>query len=326
MQLHPEIRAMLECPAALLVQQAQHQAAFEAWRAAPATRAVFDAFVAYAEGAALSALPALAALFDGSARAAAFTGSLAGAVMPVLARAPFGQVPLRHSTSRASTTVLLARAGHASLTLVALDGAGLALQPPAQCAAFAPAEEWDVVIAGKGTGRLVELSRSIGSADAAPRVHPLALEPGLALGRDAGREALLVDQAEGTLLLLRLQRRRAGPAPVREVSLPEGRLLHQSASSARESRHEIAVALLGRMGRKDAAPVLADIARDAGCSDMLRWQALRECLALDTLTGFRTLAAIACLEGDALAAPAGALRAQLIEQHPVLGSIEPCPA
>lgn len=326
MQLHPEIRAMLECPAALQAQQAQHQAAFEAWREAPVTRRVFDAFAAYAGGAALSALPDLAALFDGSARAAAFTGSLVRAVMPVLARAPFGQVPLRHSTSRASATVLLARAGNASLTLVALDGAGLALQAPARSAAFAPAEEWDAVIAGTGTGRLVELARLNGSAETAPRVHPLSLEPGLALGRDASREALLVDHAEGTLLLLRLQRRKDRAVPVRELSLPEGRLLHQSAASARESRHEIAVALLGRMGRKDAAPVLADLGRDGTCGDMLRWQALRECLALDTLLGFRTLAAIACLEGDALAAPAGALRAQLIEQHPVLGSIEPCPA
>lgn len=326
MQLHPEIRALLDNPAGLQAQQADHQSAFEDWRKSPGPRAVFDAFAVFAAGTSLSALPALSALFDGSDRAGGFVRSLADRVLPVLADAHFGQVPLRHSVTRAATTVMLARGGNASLTLVALDGAGLALQPQAQSAAFSLAEEWDAVIAGRGIGRLVERPPLAGPTPAALAVHPLSLAPGLALGRDAVREALLVDRAEGALLMLRLQRRCAGPAPVREFALADGVQIHQSASSARESRHEIAAALLGRMGRKDAAPVLADLARDRACGEMLRWQALRECLALDTLTGFHALTAIARHDGDGLAHAAGALRAQLIEQHPVLGSIEPCPA
>lgn len=321
MQIHPEIRALLDNPAGLKAQQAVHQAACEDWRTAPGQSAVFGAFAAFAAGTPLSALPALAALFDGSAGAGDLAANFVRSFLPALAAARFGQVPLRHSATRAATTVLLARKGRATLSLVALDGAGLALLPPARSAAFAPAEEWDAVITGSGEGRLVECHGAPGLS-----VHPLTLEPGLALGRDAAREALLVDRACGTLLLLRLQRCRAGPAPVRELALADGRPIHQSAASARDSRHEIAVGLLGRMGRTDAVPVLADLARDGEAGDSLRWQALRECLALDTLTGFRTLAALACHEADPLAAAAGALRAQLIESHPVLAEIEPCPA
>jgi hypothetical protein len=58
----------------------------------------------------------------------------------------------------------------------------------------------------------------------------------------------------------------------------------------------------------------------------LRWQALRECLALDTLAGFRALTAVATACDDPLAGAAGALRAQLVETYPQLGRIQPCPA
>ena len=68
------------------------------------------------------------------------------------------------------------------------------------------------------------------------------------------------------------------------------------------------------------------IAGAAG-SDHFRWQALCQALALDTATGFETLAAIAGDTADALAAPAGALRASLIERHPSLARwSRPCRA
>jgi hypothetical protein len=326
MQPNPAIRALIDQPALLHAEQDFHAAAITAWRNGAEAAAVLADFAAYADGQPLSALRALGALFNGHGGGRALVTGLCRAMVAAMAEAPFGQVPLRHHVSRAATTVMLARAnGHAgheaSLSLVALDGAGLALEPAAVSATFAPAEEWDLVVRGQGTGRLVE-------NHSAPRLaqHPLAFAPGLALGRDAAREALLVDRVDGVLLLLRLRRRRPGPAPTRELDLACGRQLHQAASSAQDSRHEIAVALLGRMGRKDAAPVLAEIARDAGQGDMLRWQSVRECLGLDTLAGFRALAALAARGGDPLAAAAGALRAQLIEQYPVLAEIQPCPA
>jgi hypothetical protein len=85
------------------------------------------------------------------------------------------------------------------------------------------------------------------------------------------------------------------------------------------------LAMLGRMGRKDAAPLIAEIAAGEG-SPALRWQALRECLALDTQVGFAALSAVAGAAGDPLAANAGALRAQLIEAYPQLQEVEQCPA
>ncbi len=85
------------------------------------------------------------------------------------------------------------------------------------------------------------------------------------------------------------------------------------------------LALLGRMGRGDAAPLIARMAREDG-SAALRWQALRECLALDSQEGYVALAAIAAAAGDPLAGPAANLRAQLEESWPQLRELAACPA
>jgi hypothetical protein len=215
---------------------------------------------------------------------------------------------------------MLAREGDCLLTLVAIDGAGLASRPQPRSAGFAPAEEWEVVIAGTGKARLVE---RCGDRIA---THGLDLSPGLALGRDGAREALIFDAVDGSLLMLRLQRRHDLMQPKLEISLEDGSVLHRASATPAESRLEIAVAVLGRMGRADAAPVLAEIARDESHGDSLRWQALRECLGLDTRTGFWTLTVIARAGSDPLAIPAGALRAQLLEAYPQLAEVEACPA
>ncbi|GGC24572.1 hypothetical protein GCM10011371_10270 [Novosphingobium marinum] len=70
---------------------------------------------------------------------------------------------------------------------------------------------------------------------------------------------------------------------------------------------------------------MAAIARESG-SPALRWQALRECLSLDTLAGFTVLTEIARSPSDELAPAAGALRSQLVEAHPELDEVVPCPA
>jgi hypothetical protein len=134
---------------------------------------------------------------------------------------------------------------------------------------------------------------------------------------------MLLRDVEGCLVTLRLQRRLRNAGPTREFRLTDGELVHQAAGNVRDSRIEVMMALAGRMGRKDAAPLLAEIVREEG-SAALRWQALRECLALDTRVGFTTLCAIARSPSDELAPPAGALRSQLIEAHPQLADLEPC--
>jgi len=326
MHIAPEIRALIADPALLERAQERHLAALAEWQAGPGGADVLEAFAAFARGADLARCAPLAALFGADGRAAArFAQGLAAALLPALAAEPFGHVPLRHQSTPASATLLLAQEASATLTLVVIAGPALAKMPAPRSVAFAPAEEWDVVLAGSGEGRLVErLGEEL--VEGALAQHPLELAPGVALGRDVAREALLVDRVPGSLVLLRLNRRQSGAVPVREHELASGKLIHQAASDPRESRMELAITLLGRMRRADAAPELAAIALEGGRGDSLRWQALRECLGLDTAAGFRALTTLARSVDDPLAVPAGALRAQLLEQYPVLAELEPCPA
>jgi hypothetical protein len=325
MHIPPEIRALVAQPALLDRAQERHAAGFAAWQREPGAAAVLDAFAAFAAGADLAECGPLAALFgagtSGGAggEAGAFFGSLTAALLPVLAAEPFGHVPLRHQATPASATLLLAQDAGATLTLVVIAGPALARMEPARSVAFTPMEAWDVVLAGAGEGRMAQRR-----PDGTLALQPLAFAPGFTLGRDAEREALLVDRVPGSMLMMRLSRRRPGAVPVREYELASGRQIHHAVSDPRESRMELAITLLGAMGRADAAPDMAGIALETGRGESLRWQALRVCLGLETAAGFRALCELARRADDPLAAPAGALRAQLVEQYPVLKEVEPC--
>ena len=321
MEMRPEITALQADPGRQVCAQQGLTTALAAWQVQPRVAGVLDCFSRYAKGAALPEAAELAALFsEDSALARSRAAPLVSAFARALVLEPFGIVPLRHFTDGVMSSLILAREGEAMLTLVAIDGPGLARRPAPRSVCFAPAEEWEVVIAGSGKGRLVERSGERIIA------HDLELAPGLALGREAGREALLFDQVDSALLMLRLQRRHDLMQPKREYALEGGALLHQASATPLESRQEIAVALLGRMGRKDSAPLLSEIARDESLGDSLRWQALRECLAMDTRAGFWTLTSIARAGADPLAVPAGSLRAQLLESYPQLAEVELCHA
>ena len=322
MQSGNQIAALQADPGLQIAAQDGLLTALAAWKATPQVAAVFAEFDKFTAGAALPDLPNLAALFGGECAldAQAFVAPLLAVWANCLGKQPFGVVPMRHHAGAAMANLMLASGATCMLNLVAVDGVKLGTVPAARTASFAPAEVWEVVLQGSGSGRLVERRGE------AIMAHPLELTAGLALGREASREALLLDRVDGAMLMLRLQRRHGAIQPRREYALDDGRMLRQASATPAESRHEVAVALIGRMGRKDAAPLLAEIARDENHGDSLRWQAMRECLGLDTRTGFWTLTAIARAGSDTLAVPAGALRAQLLETYPQLAEVELCHA
>lgn len=325
MILHPALRALREDDRPQRVAQAALLDAMQAWRAGADATAVLAGVEAFAQGGELDRQPALAALFHGACgEARRFALDFAAQAIAALRGAPLGHVPLRHFTDGTTSPLLLARTGGTALALIALDGSGLAGRPAARTADFAPTDTWEQVLAGEGEAERIVCART-GENEARLERHPVALGPGSISIRDGTREALQVRSVRGCLVTLRLQRRRSDAGPTREYDLASGRLVHQAAGSPRDSRIELAMALLGRMGRIDAAPLLARIACSPG-SAALRWQALRECLALDTLAGFRALSALAQDEGDALSAAAGTLRAQLVKAHPQLEALSPCPA
>ena len=291
-----------------------------AWRASRLGSGLEQSIQAYARGELLEHLPPLARLFAPGERAARhladeFIGKFAGA----LRANPWGQVPVPSKLDDVSATIVLAAAGNAVLVLQALDGAALQVRRAAPTASFSPGETHDHILGGAATARCIELTEGEGDR-AELSVTPCELAPGSVARRDGSRQSLLIDAVSSTLVILRLQRRPANGSVTREFNLADGTLAHQATANPRESRFELAAALLGRMGRRDAAPLLAAMAEEQG-GQSLRWQALKESLGLNTAAGFAALSNVAARPGDALAASAGALRAQLIATYPELAEV-----
>lgn len=299
------------------------------WRGSGEVRTLAAELARFAQGGKLEDFPVLAACFESADDAAPtligrFIATFAGA----LGEAPLGQMPLRHFTDGVHSTLLLARSGGTTLALTAVDGLGLARRAAAESVSYPPNHSWEHVLAGAARAELVDCHvRTENNGDGPARLErrSLTLGAGTVMARDSIRRALLLHAVDGRLVTLRLQRRHPGSAVCREHRLADGALVHQAAGSAQDSRLELAASLLGRMGRTDAAPLLAAMVQEEG-SPGLRWQVLRECLALDTAVGFAVLSEIAARPEDELAVPAGALRAQLVERHPVLSELAPCPA
>lgn len=315
MRVDRTIAALRTDRTALQRAQAVACAAAQRWREDARVAPIIAELAEYGSGAPLASCPALAALFEGGPAAAGFAHDFARIQAQALAEDRFVQVAFRHSWDGRAATLLLARAGSAQLSLVAIEpgtyGTG--------SVAFSDSVRHEAIVAGAASARQTARGKSGEFTHDA-----LDLISGARLTLDLSRQALFVERVETRLVSLRLHRASPDPGPAREYDLSNGRLRHQASGDVRASRQEAMLALLGRMGRTEAAPTMAEIARGAG-SDGLRWQALRETLALDTAAGFRALSDVARAPGDPLAMPAGALRGQLVEAHPELLALEATP-
>jgi hypothetical protein len=312
MRVDPAIAAMRGDRTLQRLAQATMIAACDGWRAEARVAPIFDELERYGGGAPLAECPGLARLFGPGEAAAPFAGRFCAVYSAALAGEPFGQLPFRHNFDGALSTLLLARAGTAQLTLTALEPGDY----ETASVTFSEADRHDAVIAGAAQARATERS-----PDGTLVHREVRLEPGCRLAFDLSRQALFVGWVERRLVTLRLHRTAPAPGPMREYARADGALLRQAAGNIRHSRHEMMLALIGRMMRREAAPLMAEIAVEAG-PDSLRWEALRETLALDAAQGFAALCRVARSPLDPLAAPAGALRAQLIEAHPRLRAFE----
>jgi hypothetical protein len=321
LRVHPDIAALRSDRAPQRLAQTAMQAAIEGWRAEPGVAPVLADFVRFGAGAALEACPALDEVFTQGGRAEALMAALTRRFCAAIKANPLGHPPFRNAFDGRASTMLLGKSGRAQLVLQAREPGTLRTTS----AKFTDVLRYDAVLAGQAQGRILRIhgpNEQVGFTE-----ETIALAGGVRVGFDCNREALLAERVETRLVTLRLLQIGANPAPGREYCRQTGALLHQSAGTLASSRREMMAALLGRMERTDAAPVLADMALADG-EPATRWQALRECLALDTAEGFAALCRIARNDGDTLAHPAGALRAQLLETHPQLAQLEaaPCPA
>lgn len=312
MRTDREIAALRADPAPLL----GAGPAVAAWTADPVVAPAIADLARFADGAGIDRCPALVRLFARGENADTFATKAALAAVRQMRSASLSLWPWRHFSNGVLHSVTLASAGRASLSLALIDGAAWAVarDPGApDLAAFQPGLLHAAVVAGSARGRILR-NRSDDPVAARIDAESIALAPGTTLAIDGEFEALALDAVGGCLLTLRLYRQPAGDTPARQYDVASGAMVHQAAGDRDDSRAELAMALLRAMGREDAAPTIAARARQG--APAARWQALRECLALDSATGFAALLEVAGQPGDPLAVPAGALAETLSARHP----------
>jgi hypothetical protein len=320
MRIDSQLRALRSDLAPQRLAQIALEAARDEWADGPAL-AVLREMDQYGRGGDLRDYPSLAALFGAEGGAAKLAGSLVEALLPKVRRHPLGQVPLRHQYKDGLTVLQIAQRGRAALTLILYEEQEH--DPASAC--FTGGERHEAVLAGAADVRELELlAEEPGKAAIDCRTRRVV--EGEVMQCEGFAHTRQVQRVYGRLVVLRLSRTEENPPETRQYSLDDGRLLHRASGCRAESQREMATALLGRMGRRDAAPILGDLAQQG--SPHIRWQTLRECLALDAFAGFIALSKVAADPEDPLAVPAGALRAQLLETHPQLAQIEEaeCPA
>ena len=318
MRVDRTIAAMRADRSVLQRAQAIACAAAGRWREDARVAPILAELAEYGRGAPLSSCPALGGLFETGSGARDFAERFCQAQSAALAEESFVQVAFRHSWDGRAATLLLARSASAQLALVAIEPGSY----DAASVSFSDAVRHEAVLAGRAFARRTGRDARGDLAD-----DDLEIGAGARLALDLSRQALFVHRVDTRLVSLRLHRMAPSPGPTREYDRTSGELRHQASGDVRTSRQETMLALLGRMRRAEAAPTMVAMAREAG-PDGLRWQALREGLALDTAEGFRALSDVARTADDPLAMPAGALRAQLVEAHPELLALEdrPCRA
>jgi len=299
--------------------QAEMDRALADWTGTAEVKALNRELAAYSLGAPLNSLAILAGLLHSFDQADQFTRRVCDIVLRPLRSNPLAQVPFQHSFSNGFMTIRLASAGGAALSLLCYEERS-DLAAPAS-ASFADRDLHEIVVAGEASA-LVHRIQPTGKIE----TQGIRLAPGACCHTAAQSMSRQLVAVRGRIVVLQLARTPDRPGPTREISLSNGALVHQACGDKAASQAEMALAVLGAMKRKDALEAMAITAR-AGPAH-LRWEAIRQVLALDPVEGMHLLASAGSDEQDELRAPAQALHRRLARQYPELlkESCEPCPA
>ncbi len=296
-------------------QKAVHTA-WMGWREDEAGATMLRELEEFGGGAPLTQGGVLEGMFMQSGKAEHLIGDLSQRMCACFKANRFAQAPFRNGFDGRTGTTLLSRSGRAQLLLESRDPGDYAHKSRV----FSDGVRYDAVLGGAGEARLFHLHKGDGASGHFTH-EALALRPGSRLSLDLLNQSLEVDRVHRRMVTLRLVRSAQTPETTKEFCTDTGVLMQQSAGNLATSRLEAIIALLGRMKRTDAAPQLASIATGDG-DVSLRWQALRECLGMDTAKGFAALCQLARSPADPLFSDAAALRAQLLETYPQLADLE----
>lgn len=313
MQIHPMISKLRSAQAP----QPCTDAALAAWRSLPDVAAVSAALARFDAGEAAADLPPLARITTDHAAARGFVDAFIGPLMAAIRAEPLAQLPIGHSTAPGLARLRMASHGRSALTLVALARRAQT-QPPSVL--FEDCAMHEIVISGQASALLHRRTGArINSA-------PISLFPGTATTRSGLHEARQITAITRPLLLLQLTRETAHPAPSQEIALADGTVIKTISGCKVTGQNIMALGVLGALAHRPALAEMERLALDGAAMCDLRWEALRQCLALDARRGLALLAVLTARVEDLLSPPAAALQHQLATARPDLAALLPEPA
>jgi HEAT repeats len=222
-----------------------------------------------------------------------------GAALALCAADPFAMPPLRMFSGGALGGLILAEVPPITCSLMIWTFNQPA--PRAPTVIFSPGHGLTRIVRSGGARikrYAVSLDRAeIGggfrAASAAPMVQigegPLA--DGDLIRVDQQCESFNVTAGDGDLVMLQLFVHQRSRVPMREYDPATGRLIRAAAAGRATSFRQMGLAVLRAFGRTDAAPLFAAALADEDFA--MRWQVMRELLALDTAAALPHLTAMA---------------------------------
>ncbi len=321
MIVHPDIAALRSDPVSQRRIAARMQHARQEWLSDRTTKEVTRALSHYNDGCDLDACQALSDIFSDRVKAMEFAGVWITALLDALRAEELGEAPFRYRTSPGVSSIQILQSGQASINLVVYERSDCANGDVPQTAMFADCESDEIVLSGTAIATCHTLDEKAVGATKLDTIK-LSLTAGDRITLKGKRQARQIISVGGLMVLLQLSRTPDAPAPSREFSLSDGQLLRSVSGDKAASQRLMALAVLGALdnGEEAARGAMRSAALDKAEDMDVRWEAVRQTLALDTQHGLDLLDACAGDSSDALAQPARQLSGQLRSQ---LAAMEP---
>ncbi|MBA4748498.1 MAG: HEAT repeat domain-containing protein [Sphingopyxis sp.] len=130
-----------------------------------------------------------------------------------------------------------------------------------------------------------------GAAAPMTMVGERPLDDGDQIRADQQCESFNLTRGEDDLVMLQLFVHETSRVPMREYDAATGRLIHAAAAGRGTSFRQMGLAVLRSLGRRDAAPLFVAALDDPDFA--MRWQVMRELIALDAQAALPLLTAMA---------------------------------
>lgn len=318
MHIHPAIASLRNDRSAQRAMQDQFVRALSAWRSHNQAQVILDDLEAFGAGVELDQCAALDTLLSDHLTANAFVQIWQRSMIAAAREYPLANPDFRYRASDGLSNIVLLSSGAASLNVIAYEERSEVGLP--QSAVFSDRQTHECVLSGSAEGLLHEV-RQCDGLDTVIDTCTAHWRAGAIIVTKGPCEARQVVAVNGAMQLLQLTRTGLKTKPTREYSLRDGALLKTVSGERLSSEKVMALAVLGAMEADCALDVMQGCALNTDEDPDVRWEAVRQTLAMHAARGIALLETIECCTADPLSLPAQDLRIALHETKPELAHL-----